>query len=118
MAIITLDGDDNSFTASVPDDEMRGLGATDTLTALANGAGPNGSFGADLLQGSAGDDLLNGGFGGNSYTLHGTGGDDTLIGKAERDLWFGGSWAYRFPLKDHCESGTSETTRDRITDFS
>lgn len=86
-----------------------------------NGGAPGG---AGYVAGTAGDDNLEGlstndkivGGAGND-TLSGLGGADTLIGGAGVDRMAGGDGNDRFVFNSVGDSGTTSSTRDRITDF-
>jgi Ca2+-binding RTX toxin-like protein len=74
-----------------------------------------GTSGADVLTGSTTDDKILGN-GGND-TLKGGAGDDTLIGGAGADTMTGGPGNDTFVFNAIGDSGTTSTTRDKITDF-
>ena len=65
-----------------------------------------GLSGADHLFGRGGNDTL---FGNNQ--------DDTLVGGTGRDIMTGGDGADDFDFNAVAETGTTGSTRDRITDF-
>ncbi len=65
-----------------------------------------GDGGVNNLDGSAGNDTLNGG-----------GGVDTLLGGLGADVLTGGSDADLFAYNSSADSGTTDATRDIITDF-
>ncbi|MEO8243681.1 MAG: hypothetical protein ABI832_15375 [bacterium] len=98
--------------------KLSGMSGNDTLHAGSHGAWLDGGFGLDVLMGAGGDDLLNGGFGADNDVLVGGGGNDTLIGLIGRDDLTGGHGADVFTLTAYYESGTTDTTRDLIEDFS
>ncbi|MFN0193778.1 MAG: hypothetical protein ACKVP5_17695 [Aestuariivirga sp.] len=74
-----------------------GTAAGDTVTGAAAG---------ETLNGGDGGDFLNGGFG-----------DDVLIGGRGADILVGGAGLDRFDFNSIADSGTTATTRDRISDF-
>ncbi len=75
----------------------------------------NGSSGNDVLNGYNGNDTLKGNKG--SDRLNGGSGNDVLKGLAGADVLIGGTGADRFDFDKVSESGSSSTTRDRISDF-
>jgi serralysin len=90
----------------------QGLGGTQDIASIESiigtAAGDNvtGAAAAETLNGGDGDDFLNGGFG-----------DDVLIGGRGADILVGGAGVDRFDFNSIADSGTTATTRDRISDF-
>lgn len=84
----------------------------DTLSGIENVIGGSG---ANTVIGDAGDNVLQG-LAGND-TLSGGGGNDTLIGGANRDTLSGGAGNDVFVFTALGDSGTSNASRDVITDF-
>jgi Ca2+-binding RTX toxin-like protein len=75
-----------------------------------------GNAGDDRLSGNGGDDRLYGG-GGKDH-LNGGAGDDLLMGNDGKDVLVGASGADRFVFALASQTGTGETSRDEIVDFS
>lgn len=83
-----LDPDNNSFLATIVDDEpldLDGGNGKDTLTGGGNDDTLDGGNGKDLLSGNGGDDILIGGNG--EDILDGGAGNDTITGGNGRDTF-------------------------------
>jgi Ca2+-binding RTX toxin-like protein len=78
----------------------------DVLTGDASANTINGLGGNDRIDGGAGNDTINGGAG-----------NDTIIGGLGRDTLTGGAGNDTFVFRSTGDSGTSNSTRDVITDF-
>lgn len=95
----------------------------DTIAGFENALGGHsgdtitGTEAANLLVGNSGNDSIFGG-GGND-TINGGNGSDTIYGGAGQDMLTGGKnlGADVFVYASIADSGTTETTRDTITDF-
>ena len=95
---------------------VSGGSGNDKLTAADAGATLDGGYGDDQLKGGTGNDILKGGFGGNDSLLGGSG-KDLLTGGIGKDAMQGGLDADRFIYTYWAESGTTDLTRDVISDF-
>lgn len=92
-----------------------GLGGNDVIFADAGNDTVYGGSGSDQIRGGPGNDILKG-MGGND-TLAGQDNNDRLIGGTGRDVMAGGAGADDFDFNAAGETGTTASTRDRITDF-
>jgi Ca2+-binding RTX toxin-like protein len=110
--IITSSANANGAKVNI----VSGGSGNDKLTAADAGATLDGGFGDDELKGGTGNDILKGGFGGNDSLVGGSG-KDLLTGGIGRDTMQGGLDADRFIYTYWAESGTTELTRDVISDF-
>ncbi|MCT4507295.1 MAG: hypothetical protein N4A48_00790 [Tepidibacter sp.] len=95
----TIKGDDkkNLFKGQDGNDNIYGQGGNDGLFGdagndkLYGGKGDDelyGGEGDDILEGGEGDDILEGGFGADTYIFDRGFGKDTLINKAQKEVWF------------------------------
>ena len=110
----TLDKYSLESAANVENLAFVGSGAfSGTGNRLANVV--TGGDGKDTLNGGMGDDTLSGGAGDDS--LRGESGNDRLWGGVGADRLGGGSGSDVFAYAAIDESGTTEQTRDFITDF-
>jgi len=113
-------GNDIDLSTSTADNQVYGLGGSDTISMGDGSDIVYGGKGKDLLDGAGGDDTLLGGKGkdllgggdGNDHleggkqrdTLNGGTGDDTLLGGQGRDILNGGDG------NDHLEGGKQRDT--------
>lgn len=93
-------------TGTILNDTLTGTGEQDVL---------DGGLGNDTLNGLGGNDRLIGGWG--KDTLNGGDGDDVLIGGLGQDTLTGGAGRDVFRFESRLDSGTVNSTRDVITDF-
>lgn len=90
----SLTDNPDTYTATLPDEVVSGLGGNDTLRAAGSGSTLYGGDGDDVLNGGAGNDFLmgDGSTGANSLNvLTGLGGNDTLIGLTWNDQIYAGN---------------------------
>ncbi len=87
-------------------DVIWGRGGDDTIFGFQGRDKIHGGAGRDKLTGGTGNDIISGGRG-----------DDLLTGSAGRDVCTGGLGRDRFDFNFLSDSGKTNATRDRITDF-